>query len=96
MALRDDLSSRRDQIIAIAARYGVSNLHLFGSVLRDEERPDSDIDLLVDMAEDRGFRDYLGMIEELEDMFGCRIEVVLRRSLSPHFRPFIEAEARPL
>jgi uncharacterized protein len=59
MLMRDELHRQRDVLVAIAARHGVSNLRLFGSVIRGEERPDSDIDLLVDMAEDRGFGDYL-------------------------------------
>ena len=96
MKLRDELHNRRAELAAIAARHGVSNLRLFGSVLRGEERSDSDIDLLVDFAEDRGFDDYLGLIEELEQTLGRRVEVVIARSLSQHFRPFIEAEARPL
>lgn len=96
MPLRDDLRSRRDQLVAIAARHGASNLCLFGSVLRQEERPDSDVDLLIDMAEDRGFADYLALIEELESLIERRVDVVIERSLSPHFRPYIEAEAQPL
>ena len=87
MALRDDLYSRREQLIAIAARHGATNLRLFGSVLRHEERPDSDVDLLVDMAEDRGFDDYLALVEELEGALSRRVDVVIGRSLSPHFRP---------
>jgi predicted nucleotidyltransferase len=94
MSLRDDLHRRREELLAIAARHGVSNLRLFGSVARGEERPDSDIDLLVDLAEDRGFGDYLALVEELEEMFGRRVDVLIGRSLSPHFRPFIEAEAQ--
>jgi uncharacterized protein len=96
MALRDDLHSRREQLLAIAARHGATNLRLFGSVLRHEERPDSDVDLLIDMAEDRGFSDYLALVEELEDALSRRVDVVIERSLSPHFRPYIEAEAQPL
>jgi predicted nucleotidyltransferase len=96
MPLRDELHRQRDDILAIASRHGVSNLRLFGSVARGEERADSDIDLLVDLADDRGFDDYLGLIEELEKLFGRRVEVVIGRSLSPHFRPYIEAEAHPL
>ena len=46
MALRDDLLSRREHHIAIAARHGATNLRLFGSVLRHGERPDSNVDLL--------------------------------------------------
>ncbi len=96
MRLRDDLHRRRDTLLAIAARHGVSNLRLFGSVIRNEERPDSDIDLLVDLAEDRGFGDYLALVEELETLLARRVDVVIARSLSPHFRPYIEAEAQPL
>jgi hypothetical protein len=96
MKLRDDLYRRRHILLAIAARHGASNLRLFGSVLRGEERADSDVDLLVDLAEDRGFGDYLALVEELESVLTRRVDVVIERSLSPHFRPYIEAEAQPL
>ena len=96
MALLEDIHSRRDLLLAIAARHGASNVRLFGSVLRHEERPDSDVDLLIDMAEGRGFDDYLALVEELESVLRRRVDVVIERSLSPHFRPYIEAEAQPL
>ncbi|HUD60037.1 MAG TPA: nucleotidyltransferase family protein [Acetobacteraceae bacterium] len=96
MALRDDLQFRRDALHQIAARHGASNLRLFGSVARGEERPDSDVDLLIDLAEDRGFGDYLALAEELETLLHRKVDLVLARSLSPHFRPYIEADATPL
>ncbi len=96
MSLRDELHRRRDELLVIAARHGASNLRLFGSAARAEERPDSDIDLLVDLGDDCGFGDLLALVEELEEALGRRVDVVIRRSLSPHFRPFIESEARPL
>jgi predicted nucleotidyltransferase len=96
MAVRDDLRRRRDAVLAIAARHGVSQIRLFGSVARGEERPDSDIDLLIDLDDDRGFADYLAFAEEIEKLFGRRVEIVLNRSLSRHFRPYIEAEAQAL
>ncbi len=96
MHLRDDLRLQRDALHQIAARHGASNLRLFGSVARGEERPDSDIDLLIDLAEDRGFGDYLALAEELEALLHRKVDLVLARSLSPHFRPYIEADAEPL
>ena len=96
MAVRDDLRRRRDAVLAIAARHGVSQIRVFGSVARGEERPDSDIDLLIDLDDDRGFADYLEFAEEIEKLFGRRVEIVLNRSLSRHFRPYIEAEAQAL
>jgi uncharacterized protein len=95
-ALRDELHRKRDVLNAIAARHGISNLRIFGSVARGEERPDSDVDLLVDIAEDRGFADYLGFVQEVEAMLSRPVDVMIARSLSPHFRPLIEAEVEPL
>ena len=68
--LRDELHRHRDAIAAIAERHGASNLRLFGSVGRGEERADSDIDLLVDLADNAGFGDYLALVEELEACSG--------------------------
>lgn len=96
MPLRDDLHEQRETMRRIAARHGASNVRLFGSVARGEERPDSGVDLLVDLEEDRGFRDYLALAEELEDLLHRKVDLLLARSLSPHFRPFIEADARAL
>jgi hypothetical protein len=61
MPLRNDVRLRRDVLHQIATRHGALNLRLFGSVARGEERPDSDIDLLIDLADDRGFGDYLAL-----------------------------------
>lgn len=94
--LRDDLHRQRNALLAIAARHGASNLRVFGSVVRGEERPDSDIDLIVDLEEGRGLDDYLALIEELEQLLARPVDLLIGRSLSRHFRPFIEAEAQPL
>lgn len=96
MSMKDELYRQRDAVLAIAARHGASNLRLFGSTVRGEERPDSDIDLLIDLAENRGFDDFLALAEELERLLGRRIDLVTERSLNRHFRPYIEAEARRL
>jgi predicted nucleotidyltransferase len=96
MALREELYRQRETIRAIAARHGASNLRLFGSVIRGEERPDSDIDLLADLDEDRGFADYLALVEELEALLGRRVDLISGRGLSRYFRPYVEAEAQPL
>jgi len=94
MSLRDEIEQKRNVLLSIAGRHGATNLRLFGSVARGEERPDSDVDLLIDLSPERGFSDYLGMAEEREALLHRRVDLVLSRSLSPHFRPFIEAEAR--
>ena len=96
MSLRQQLREKRDALVAIGARHGVSNIRLFGSVAREEDGPDSDIDLLIDIDGKRGFGDYLEFVEEVEQLLGHRVEAVIERSLSRHFRPYVEAEAEPL
>jgi predicted nucleotidyltransferase len=96
MSLRDEIQSQRDALLGIAARHGATNLRLFGSVARGEEQPDSDVDLLIDLSPDRGFSDYLELAEELEALLHRHVDLLLSRSLSPHFRPFIEADACPV
>jgi predicted nucleotidyltransferase len=96
MTLRDEIHQRRDTVLQIAARHGASNLRLFGSVARGEERPDSDVDLMIDLDAERGFGDYLGPAEELEAPPHRRVDLLLARGLSPFFRHYIEADARSL
>lgn len=96
MTMRDELRRHRLSIQRIAARHGASNVRVFGSVARGEDRPDSDVDLLIDLADERGFDDYLELAQELEQLLSRRVDLVLSRSLSPHFRPYIEADARPV
>ena len=96
MTVLDQLEAQREAISDIAERHGAVRLRLFGSVARGEERPDSDIDFLVAMEDDRGFDDYLALTEELEHLLGRKVDLVSERGLSPYFRPYIEAEARPL
>jgi predicted nucleotidyltransferase len=74
---------------------GVERLALFGSVLRGEARPDSDIDLLVRFS--RGAKTYdnfLALSELLEERLGRRVDLVTTEALSPFLGPRILAEAR--
>jgi uncharacterized protein len=90
MSLREALTNQRTDLVAAARRHGATNLRLFGSVVRGEERADSDVDLLIDLAPERGFGDYLALVEDLERLIGRRVDLVIERSLSPFFRPYIE------
>ncbi len=92
----EQLRSRRHQIIAVAARHGVRNIRVFGSVLRGDDRPDSDIDLLVEVEPDRSLLDVIGLEQELEELLGRRVEVVTVGGLSPYLQQRILAEAAEL
>ena len=74
---------------------GVTRLAVFGSTARNEARPDSDLDLLVDIDWRRKFSlfDWAGLELRLRDLLGRKVEVTLRRSLKPFAKPSILAEA---
>jgi uncharacterized protein len=73
---------------------GVERLALFGSVLRGEARPDSDVDLLVQFARgSKTFDRFLVLCDLLEERLGRRVELVTSEALSPFLGPRILAEA---
>ncbi len=86
----------RDRIVTIAARHGARNVRVFGSALRGDARVDSDIDLLVDLEPGRSLLDHVGLWQDLEDLLGRRVDVVVEGGISPHLEQRILAEARPL
>lgn len=83
----------RPEINRIAAAHGARNVRVFGSVPRGEASTDSDLDLLVDMAEGRNLFDLVALTEELEEVLGVDVDVVTEGSLSPYLRDRILAEA---
>jgi hypothetical protein len=77
----------------LAARYGVTRLALFGSTARNNAQSDSDIDVLVAFDGPATSECYFGVQFYLEDLFGCKIDLVTEKALRAELRPFIEMEA---
>lgn len=70
----------------ICRRHDVVRLRVFGSASRGEEGPESDVDLLVDFSEAKGFFELLRLERELEAFFGRRVDLLTERGLSPYLR----------
>lgn len=77
----------------LATRYGVKDLALFGSTVRDVARSNSDLDILVAFDGPATSQRYFGVLFYLEDLFGCPIDLVSEKALRAELRPFIEKEA---
>jgi uncharacterized protein len=90
------LKARREQILSIAHKHGVSNVRIFGSVARGDARPDSDIDFLVNLESGRSLLDLASMLRELQSILGQNVDVVTEAGLRPRIRPQVLKEARPL
>jgi len=69
------------------------SLALFGSVARDEAGPESDLDLLLEFEGPATFDLFMGLKLFLEDLLGCRVDLVMQKALKPRMRPMVEREA---
>jgi len=84
----------KEAIVRFCARHHIQRLALFGSVLRDDFGPDSDVDVLVQFEPDRtpGW-ELFRMQDELADMLGRRVDLNTPGFLSPYFRDRVLATA---
>ncbi len=83
------LAVHRDEL----TRMGVKTLAVFGSVARDEARPDSDVDILVEFQGSATFNGYMDLEFFLEDLLGRPVDLVTRKSIRPRLKTQIESEA---
>jgi predicted nucleotidyltransferase len=77
----------------LSEKYGVKSLALFGSVARDEARPDSDVDLLVEFDQPVGLFTFIGLQQFLEILLGYKVDLGTLRSLKPRLKDIVLQEA---
>ena len=85
-------SARRSAPAAPGA-VGVAKIGIFGSTARGDDRPESDVDVLVEFAPGQTtFRNFMELAFYLEDLFGRRVDLVTDQGLSRYLRPHVEQE----
>jgi predicted nucleotidyltransferase len=94
MTLLETLHTHRDELLAIGQRYGVSNIRVFGSVARGEEREDSDIDLLVTLAKERDYFDLGGFQNLSSVLLHRKVDVVVDDCIMPSLQDSILMHVR--
>ena len=77
----------------LVERFGVIELALFGSAVRGEAGPDSDVDILVSFDRPTDPECFFGVQFYIEDLLGRPVDLVTDKALRPELRPYIEAEA---
>ena len=90
------VQEKKKDILEIARAYGIANIRVFGSVVRDEARLNSDIDLLVDLEKGRSLLDLGGASIKLQELLGRKVDIVTERGLHWYLRDKILNEAQPL
>jgi hypothetical protein len=93
MIVEELLKERRDGIRRIAAEHSARNTRVFGSAARGTAGPESDIDLLIDVGPTTSSWFPAGLILDLQELLGCRVEVVIERALNPDIREQVLNEA---
>jgi uncharacterized protein len=93
MEITDLLAAKREEILAIAAKHGASNVRIFGSVARGEARLDSDVDFLVEIEKGRSLFDRIALIQDLEDLLGRKVDVAKAENLHERIRDRVVKEA---
>jgi uncharacterized protein len=92
---RKEIIARLKENEGALRRQGVAHVALFGSRARGDNRPDSDIDIMIEIAPEfpMDVFQYIDIVHSIEDMFPLRVDVSNREVQRPHVRPSAEREA---
>ena len=90
------IDNRKNEILRLAALHGARSIQVFGSTVSGQPELANDIDFLVDLAEDRSLLDQVALQQDLEQLLGTPVDVVLVGGISPHLEHRIMTEAVPL
>ena len=86
MNIDEIIKRKRNEILEISTRYGAKEIKIFGSALRGEAKRNSDVDLLVELEPGRSLLDIIAIKQDLEDLLGCKVDIVTEAALSPYIR----------
>ena len=89
----ESLLEKRQEILALAEKYGARNVRIFGSFARGEARPDSDVDFLVELEPGRSLFDLGGLLYDLQLLLGVEVDVVTEKGLRRRIRDRVLQEA---
>jgi predicted nucleotidyltransferase len=95
MGIDELLKEKRQDILRVAAQHGAYNVRVFGSVMRGEAGPESDVDFLVDLEPDKSLF-VGGLLMDLQALLGREVDIVTEKALHWYIRDRVIREARPL
>lgn len=89
----EQLKTKRQEILQLAARYGAKNVRVFGSIVRGDADADSDVDFLVELGPGRSLLDLGGLLMDLQALLHCDVDIVTVNGLRERIRPRVLREA---
>ena len=96
MGRLDELRQKKDAIYEIARKRRVKKLYVFGSTIRREDTPESDVDFLAEFLPNTSFFQLIVLQEELQKFLGCAVDLVSRNGIHPLLKDRILKEAQEL
>ena len=96
MGIAEIVADKKEQILALAAKYGASNVRVFGSVANGTANENSDIDFLVDMEKGRSLFDLGGLLMDLQQLLNRKVDVVTENGLHWYIKERVLNEAKPI
>jgi len=94
MNLQKIKQTLKERMPEIKEKYGVKNLYIFGSYVRGEQTPKSDIDILVEFEKGKkSFDNYMDLKFYLEDLFGKKVDLIIKEAVKPRLKKYIYEEA---
>jgi predicted nucleotidyltransferase len=96
MGIQEILLNQRSKILEIARKHGVEDISVFGSVARGEALENSDVDFLITAGSKVSPWFPGGLVADLEELLGRKVDVVESKALRPEIRQNVIHEARPL
>jgi len=90
MLASEEITKKLEENMEKIKQYGVKRIGLFGSYAKDEQKKESDIDILVEFEEGKKtFDNYMDLKFFLEDLFQCKVDLVIKESIKPSLRKYI-------
>ncbi len=90
------IQDKKEQILVLAAKYGASNLRVFGSVANGTAGENSDVDILVDLEKWRSLFDLGGLLMDLQQLLNRKVDVVTENGLHWYIKERVLREAKPI
>jgi len=96
MGISEIIQDRKEQILALAAKYGASNVRIFGSVANGTADEKSDIDFLVDLEKGRSLFDLGGLLMELQELLNRKVFVTTENGLHWYVKESVLSEVKTI
>jgi len=86
----------QEKLASVMAKYGIKRAAVFGSVSRGDDRPESDVDILIEIGQPMGLFIYSRFIQEMEELLQRKVDVVTNNSINKFIKPYILPELKTI